>query len=223
MNRCTQASKHTTSIITSAVLLASSLSPSALFSSSVFATDSAVSVNFQQDVGVSFTFNSTLQVNVSADLYINNLAPGTSSDSNIITVNVITNNAAGYTLNATVGNSTYNNRYLNHATASGARFDSIDYGSSLASLTTPSTWGFSYLDESLNNGTNTTWTNYSGLPLYTDTTNIATLKTTTEPPASATGDNIKFKIAANAESNQISGTYNNVINFTAVAATIQLP
>ncbi|MBO7132146.1 hypothetical protein J6V85_02725, partial [Candidatus Saccharibacteria bacterium] len=55
------------------------------FVSSVFA------LTYQQEIGVNFTFNPTLNLTISADLYINNLAPNTASDSNIINVNVSTN------------------------------------------------------------------------------------------------------------------------------------
>ncbi|MBO7131791.1 hypothetical protein J6V85_00805, partial [Candidatus Saccharibacteria bacterium] len=48
-------------------------------------------LTYQQEIGVNFTFNPTLNLTISADLYINNLAPNTASDSNIINVNVSTN------------------------------------------------------------------------------------------------------------------------------------
>ena len=189
---------------------------------SITATKLTYSLTFSQDVGVSFTFNPTIQVTLSSsDLVIPDLAPGTSNDSNIITVNVLTNNISGYTLNATVGNgTTFTSRDLKHNNSNiTSKFTSVAFGSSIASNTNlePSTWAYSYLDESLNNGTNTTWTNYNGLPYYNDETNIATLKTSNNPVSSATGDEIQFKIAAKAASDQASGTYNNVINFTAVA------
>ena len=75
---------------------------------------SASAVTYQTGVGVGFTFNPTLSINLSsADILIPNLAPGNSSDSNTITVTVNTNTAYGYTLNATVGEATnYNTRNL---------------------------------------------------------------------------------------------------------------
>ncbi len=184
--------------------------------SSLFSLNSASALTYSQDVGVSFTFNSALRLTVSSDLFINNLAPGTTADSNEIIVNVLSNNITGYSLNATVGNTTYNTRNLVHnVSGSSANFASIAFGSSLANLTTDSTWGYSY---SVNNNFN--WTNYSGLPLYSDTSHVATLKTTTGPSANSTDDNIYFKIAAKAASNQASGLYRNVINFTTVANAV---
>ncbi len=183
----------------------------------IFATHSVSALTYSQDVGVSFTFNPTFRLTVSSDLFINNLAPGTTSDSNIIDVNILTNNITGYSLKATVGNATpYNTRNLVHSTSgSSANFASINYGASLANLTTDNTWGYSY---STNAGSS--WTNYSGLPLYSDTTNVATLKTSSGPSADSTGDTIKFKIAAKAASTQASGVYHNVINFIGAANVV---
>ena len=177
----------------------------------------------QRDVNVSFTFNSTLSVSVSnPDLVIDDLVPGTAADSNIINVNVLSNSPYGYTLNSTVGSTTYNTRNLTHSTSpSSTPFSSINYGTTVATKESldPSQWGYSY---SLDNGTtwiNTNKTNgttndtgYSGLPLYSDTTNIATLKESNST-TSTSGDNVKFKIAAKADTVQIAGEYNNVINF----------
>ena len=176
--------------------------------------DYVSALTYSSDVGQTFTFAPALQINVSADLVISNLSPGTASDSNIIDVAVLTNNATGYTLNATVGDNTnYNTRNLIHEVdGSSAIFSSINFGSSLSSLSADNTWGYSY---STNNGTN--WSNYDGLPLYDDTTNIATLKTSNNQVATATGDIVKFKIAARAAVDQYSGEYNNVINFIAIA------
>ena len=175
----------------------------------------ASALTYQQDVGVSFTFNPSISVTLSsADLIIPNLAPGTASDSNIITVNVKTNNANGYTLNATVGNdTTYNTRdSKNKNNTVTDKFSSVAFGSSIATNTalTDNTWAYSYQDAGA-------WSNYSGLPLYNDETNIATIKTSNGPAASNDGDDVQFKIAARAANSIASGEYNNVINFVAVA------
>ena len=173
-------------------------------------------LTYQQDVGVSFTFNSTLRLSLSsADLIIPSLAPGTAADSNIISINVATNSASGYTLNATVGNSTtFNTRDLIHSTATITdKFSSVDFGSTVSDNTSlaDNTWAYSASD----NGT--TWSDYSGLPLYSDTTNIATIRTSNSSSTTATGESTQFKIAAKASSAQASGEYNNVINFAVVA------
>lgn len=186
------------------------------------ACEGALALTYQQGIDMSFTFNPTLSVSLSsADLTIDSLSPGTAADSNIVTVNILTNSVVGYTLNATVGNNTtYNTRNLVHNnTSESASFASVDYSSTptITSNTalSPSTWAYSY---STNNGT--TWANYNGLPLYSDTTNIATLKDTDGPVSSSTGDEVKFKIAAKADYDQQAGTYGNVVNFALVAKTI---
>lgn len=180
----------------------------------------ASALTYKQDVGVNFTFNSSLSLTLSADdLHIYNLAPGSASDSNVINVKVLTNSVGGYTLNATVGNNTtYNTRNLIHNNNNiSDNFASIDYSSSPTITTNTNLdsdkWAFSF---SLDNGTN--WSNYNGLPLYSDTTNVATLKASTEPSTNANGDDVKFKIAAKASDNKASGDYHNVINFNVVAA-----
>ena len=176
-------------------------------------------LTYQQNVGVNFTFNSSVSLSLSAaDLIISSLDPGTAADSNIITVSILTNSLSGYTLNATVGNdTTFNTRNLIHSdTTQTANFGSVDFATtptiSTNSALSPNTWAYSY---STDDGT--TWANYNGLPLWSDTTNIATLKDSNDPIGDSTGDAIKFKIAAKADAAQLAGTYNNVINFTLVA------
>ena len=183
--------------------------------SGVYNTHAEPSTNFTVAVnpGISISLSSS-------NLIIPELTPGTAADSNDITINVSTNSPNGYTLTASVGNNTaFNTRDLIHDNSTTTnKFTSVDFGSSIATNTDleNNTWAYSYLDESLNSGTNTTWSNYSGLPLYNDATNIATLKDTTDP----TQDTVKFKIAAKASVDQLAGEYNNVINFTAVAAPL---
>ena len=180
-------------------------------------------LDYQKTINVGFNLQDTLTVSLSSpNLIIDDLMPGTASDSNIITVNVLSNNPYGYTLNSTVGSTTYANRNLTHSSsASATPFSSINYGTTVADLSSfsPNQWGYSF---STDNGT--TWINsnktdgttndtgYSGLPLYTDTENITTLKESSTTSAAA-GDNIQFKIAAKADATQLSGEYNNIINF----------
>jgi uncharacterized protein (TIGR02145 family) len=144
----------------------------------------------------------------SADLNIYNLSPGTAADSNIIKVTATSNNATGYVITATVGDNThsnpsYSNTSLNHIGNTGNTFTSLATNASLASLTTDNTWGYSISD----NGS--TWSNYSGLPLYTADPG----KTLKELNTNGT-TSFDFKIAAKASSAQPSGEYRNVINFT---------
>ena len=196
--------------------------------------NSVSALTYSDNVGVNFTFSPSLTVSLSSsDIVINDLTPGSSSDSNIITINVLSNNQNGYELKSTVGNNTtYDTRNLVHSnttnnnnnnsnsnsnnSSSNAIFSSIDY-TTTPTITNPSDfdnneWGYSYSTD------NSTWSNYNGLPLYSDTTNVSTLRTNTGPSASS-GDNTYFKIAAKAAVSQTNGEYNNVINFTVVGNT----
>ena len=176
----------------------------------VFASDNSSALTYSSNVDVGFTFNPTISVNLSGDLLINNLAPGSTSDSNIINVTIATNASAGYVLTATSGTKTTNTDLVNQSN-SAYKFSSIATNASLASLTTDNTWGFSY---SSDNGSN--WSNYSGLPLDNDDEGATgkQLLSTTTPLGNKT---IQFKIGAKAASSQAAGTYMNTINFYAVA------
>ena len=169
-------------------------------------------VTYQTGVGVSFTFNPKLTLTLSSsNLVISNLAPGTSDNSNEIAITVSTNAAYGYNLSATVGNSTtYNNTDLTHTSGvSSGKFTSIAFESNpanyISSISSNNTWGYS-----IDSGTK-----YNGLPLYSDTTNIATLKSTDTTPSTGT-DTVNFLIGAKASTTQPTGDYKNVINFIAV-------
>ena len=164
-------------------------------------------LSYQGSAEIKFTFNPTLSINISSsDLVIDNLTPGTTSDSNIVNVSVATNASHGYTLSATVGDSLHNNTNLTHTNSTNA-FDSIATNSSLPNLTTDNTWGYSY---KLSNNTN--WNNYSGLSNETSKTLVNTDSQIAKP--------IDFKIAAKASSTQPSGTYTNTINFIAISKPI---
>lgn len=177
-----------------------------LFSSIIIPATSTSALSYQTDVGVSFTFNPTLSVSISSsDLVISNLTPGTTDTSNEISVNVSTNNVYGYNLYATVGNSAYSNTNLTHS-SSNDTFTSIPTTANLANLATDNTWGYTY---SLDNGT--TWSKYNGLPIYNTDSPTRLIKTT-----ELSEDAIDFKIAAKSSPTQASGTYTNVINFTAI-------
>ena len=182
---------------------------------SLFPISNASALTYSQDVPVSFTFNRSISVSVSSDLHIYNLTPGMAADSNIITVSVATNNITGYVLTASVGNSThtspsFNNTNLNHT--NGATFTTVATNASLATLSTDNTWGYS---TSTDNGS--TWSNYSGLPLYT-ATNWKELASVNNSGTTS----LKFKIGAKASAAQPSGDYTNVINFTAVGNAVPM-
>ena len=191
-------------------------------------TNNTAALEYTTNYGVNFTLRPSINVSLSSsDLVITDLLPNTSSDSNVITINVASNNSTGYVLNSSVGsnsitgtnNTSYNNRNLTNTAANNYTFTSLDYGSSVSDMSSedvdPNTWGYSYATYNTSTSDYNAWSNYSGLPLYSDTTNIATLKTT-NTTSLATGDNIRFKIAAKASSTQGSGEYTNIINFIAV-------
>ena len=172
----------------------------------LFISPYSSALSYQDSVDVEFTFNPSISVTVSGDLVIENLAPGSSSDSNIIDVSVATNNISGYVLTATAGNTSHTNTDLTK-TGIENKFSSVATNADLSSITTDNTWGYSF-----SNNAGSSWTNYSGLPLYTAETGkeLVSVDTNTLTP-------IKFKIAAKASTNQPTGTYTNVINFIAVA------
>ena len=165
---------------------------------------------YTREVDVEFNFNSSLSVNIdTADIQILDLAPGTSSDSNIVDISISTNSAAGYNLSATAGwadNATTNMTHTNGTNT----FTSIATNASLASLTTDNTWGYSFSDTKDGNN-EYIWGNFSGLPLYTAT--AKELKNTNAPASDIVG----FKINAKASTAQPAGDYTNKINFIAVA------
>ncbi len=169
-------------------------------------TNNTSVLSYSSSVGVGFTFNPTLSVSISPpDLTIPNLSPGTTADSNIINVSVASNAAYGYTLSAIING---NNNNLTHANDTNT-FSSIATESSLSSLTTDNTWGYSYKD---NTTVSPTWSNYSGLSSGAYKTLLDTDANNTETGT----DNIDFKIVAKASNAQASGTYTGIINFTAV-------
>ena len=177
---------------------------------SILFTSNSSALTYSSNVDVGFTFNPTISVNLSGDLLINNLAPGSVSDSNTINVTVATNASQGYVLTATSGTKTTNTDLVNQ-TNSAYKFSSIATNASLASLTTDNTWGFSYSSDS-----GSTWSNYSGLPLDNDDEGATgkQLLSTINPSDNRT---IQFKIGAKAATDQAAGTYLNTINFYAVA------
>ena len=162
-------------------------------------------LTYQSTINSEFTINPAINVSLSsADLIINDLEPGTTKDSNIITVTVSTNNSSGYTLGSTVGNSTtYDYDALKNNVDNTKSFTNLTSTGSL----TAGKWGYSYSND---NGTN--WSTYNGLPLYSATpVEIAS-------STSATTTNTQFKIGAYAATGQAAGEYNNVVNFIATAS-----
>ena len=169
-------------------------------------SNNTLALEYQSNTNVQFTFNPIIAIDISGNLTIDKLSPGTASDSNIINVNVATNNVTGYNLSATVGSTSNASSDLVHNSGNGYKFSSLN--SNLSTLTDfdPNTWGYNY---SVNSSSD--WHDYSTLPLYT--AEGVTLNSTT----TATNDTIRFKIGARADNAQASGTYTNTINFATVA------
>lgn len=169
----------------------------------------AQGLSYKSTVGVDFTINPSLTVSLSsADLIIDGLAPGVSADSNEITVTVTTNAAYGYKLSATTGSAENASRNLLHEGGT-ATFASIAFQSDpqnyLSSLASDNTWGYS-----VDSGAS-----YNGLPLYTDTQNVATLLSSDSMPSGGSASTT-FLIGAKAAETQVAGDYTNVVNFSAV-------
>ena len=207
-------------------------------------SNSVSALSYSTNIGIGFTFEPTLSISLSSnDLIIPNLVPGSSSDSNSINVSVATNAAYGYNLSANVGNSTYNNTNLNNisngndnSNGDGNVFSSIGTTANFSSLTDFSnnapnnTWAYSY---SLDNGS--TWSSYSGLPLYSNSNGSSGNNSNNNSSNSSSSnvnnsgsktlvdkytqseDTISFKIAAKASNTQPSGIYSNVINFNVIS------
>ena len=199
-----------------------------LISLFIFGMGSSSSVNaltYQSGVGVNFTFNPTITINVGGDLVINELTPGSSADSNIISVGVTTNASYGYNLSATVGQKNGTDALVNGSDST-KTFTNLSTTAGTASALSnfgEDTWGYSY---SVDNGSNwisgsigSTASGYAGLPLdNNDNTNErgkggVTLISTTDP---ADSKSVRFKIGARASQSQPAGTYTNTINFYAV-------
>lgn len=154
-------------------------------------------VTYQGSSDIQFTFNPVLSLSLSQDDFvISDLAPGTQALSNEVTATVASNNPAGYTLKASVGNSTYTSTDLTSST-SPYGFAMINSGNSL----TKGTWGYT-----LDNGTS-----YGALALY-NASESTTISTSSDPSGS-----VNMKIGAYAGDNQLPGTYNNVVNFSVVS------
>ena len=181
-----------------------------LFSLAFISTSSSA-VTYQDGADVTFTFNPTITVDLStSELTINELTPGTASDSNAVTISVSTNTAYGYYLTATAGTSSTSSDLVNSSNNT-YKFISIATSADLSNLSTDNTWGYR---TSSDNGT--TWSNYSGLP-KDNNDNGETGKALIETSTPADSRTLKFKIGAKASADQAAGTYTNIINFYAVA------
>lgn len=159
-------------------------------------------VTYEGSSDVQFTFTPVLSLSLSGEGFVitdpepgaTSLTPGIEGISNAVVANIASNSSAGYILNASVGNSTYNTTDL---TAANGRFAMI--GSGTTALTS-GTWGYT-----LDNGAT-----YGALALYSG------VPTTIAESSNPTGS-VTMKLGAYAASDQLPGAYNNVVNFAVVS------
>ena len=163
-------------------------------------------LEYSSNAGVNFTISPSISVSVSGDLIIDELAPGSSSDSNIIDVTVLSNNNTGYTLSSTIGSSTNNYTDLKldgNSSDDTNKFTNLSTNKASLSNFDDNSWGYSYSTDSgtnwISGNTGSTANGYNGLPIYSST-GIKLVDTT------AIGTNtIKFKIGAKASNTQAAG------------------
>ena len=185
-------------------------------------SQSTSALTYQDSTDVKFTFNPTININLSStDLVIPELTSGSSSDSNEVTVSVSTNTGYGYYLSATAGTKT-GNTSLNNTLDSSYKFTNLTANAPSLSAMPDNSWGYSY---STDNGT--TWvsgdvgsamTGYNGLPLDNDDSGATGIKLVSTDSFTSSSS-IKFKIGAKSAPTQAAGTYTNTVNFYAVANT----
>ncbi|MBR3322116.1 hypothetical protein IKG05_00525, partial [Candidatus Saccharibacteria bacterium] len=152
-------------------------------------------LEYSSSAGVNFTISPSISVSVSGDLIIDELAPGSSNDSNVINVTVLSNNSTGYTLSSTTGSSTNNYTDLKldgNSSDNTNKFTNLNTNKASLSNFDNNTWGYSYSIDSgtnwISGNTGSTANGYNGLPIYSST-GIKLVDTT------AIGTNtIKFKI-----------------------------
>ena len=179
--------------------------------------DEAGALTYQKSVDVGFTIERSVSIELdSSTLKIEDLSPGQSADSNIVTLTVKTNNATGYTIGSTVGGTHNGNTFTTSNLQHSTDYDSTKALTYFQSLSTDAEvddlasldagkWGYAF------NLNNTGWQPYSGLPLDGGTESAELVDVDSNVDSS-----IQFKIAAKAQDMQYSGEYNNVVNFTAV-------
>ena len=182
-------------------------------------------LTYQNNTNVDFTLNPTINLTLSSsDLIIDNLAPGSASDSNIITATVSTNAGWGYYLSATAGTSSTNTN-LTHESSNTNIFTSLSSNASDLSSMPDNTWGYSYCHNGsvdcsaaanwVSGDTGSATTGYNGLPLDNNDSGSTGIKLL-NPNSYASSGSIQFKIGAKAANTQAAGTYTGTINFYAV-------
>ena len=176
-------------------------------------------LTYQNDTNIDFTINPTIGISLSStNLVIDDLAPGSYADSNIITINVNTNASHGYYLAATTGTNGTNTDLI-HSENGNYKFTNLTTNKTTLSNFDDNQWGYSYSTDGganwVSGSQGGTSSGYNGLPLDNSDSGATgiTLIDTTSP---ATNNSVKFKIGAKASNTQPSGTYTNTINFYAI-------
>lgn len=165
-------------------------------------------VTYKTSSNVQFTWDGSLSLTLSEDDFvIESVAPGLSADSNTVTATVSTNSSLGYTLTASVGNST---DYT--STALKTSESTIPMLTADAAALSEGKWGLGVVSNST--------TSYKSLPLYSDT--AKTINKTTNSSGTAAdnypgGSTTTMKVGAYPAGTQLPGTYENVVNFAVVA------
>ena len=178
-------------------------------------TPASSSSSANASVTVSDTIRLTL---TGGDLVINNLTPGTSADSNIITATVTSNSPYGYHLSATTGTKNGTTSLAN-TTDSNFSFTNLSANKATLNDFSDNTWGYSYSTDNgiswISGDYGTALAGYNGLSLDNDDSG-ATGTTLYNNDSYAGSTAVKFKIGAKSATTQAAGTYTGTVNFYAV-------
>ena len=182
---------------------------------------STSALTYQDTKDIRFTFNPTVNIQLSNEGFtIPEIVPGSAMDSNIVTITISSNNTSGYTLYGTVGNDDtydYSDLRLSSDNATNV-FSSLTSNVGSLDAFNSSQWGYAYSTDSganwVSGDAGSTSSGYNGLPLHSNTGVILA------DTNSAASTSIQFKIGAKASSTQVAGSYQNVINFSAVTKEI---
>ena len=189
--------------------------------------NNASALTYQNESSIDFTINPTISITLSSSsLSIDDLAPGSYADSNIITITASSNAVAGYSLTSTVGVTTNaSNELRKDGTNTTNKFTSLTTNQSTLTGFNDNEWGYSYSICStpectneptwISGNTGSTLAGYDGYDYNTTTSTSETIThlTTTTSGSSA----IKYKIGAKSSAAQLAGEYTNAINFIGVA------
>lgn len=156
------------------------------------------------EVNVQFTFGSVLSLTADKEtISIEGLAPGTSKESDPVTVTVDTNNTSGFYVSATAGTSSTNTDLVGDGEAKFTHLGTEETKSKLEDLA-DNTWGISYQNDE-----------YTGLP-QDGNDQGETGKKILDVSTWNGAKTVKVKVGAKAGATLPAGTYKNVINFYAV-------